>query len=91
MISFLTSADAISDNYEANESNKDSSKLRTIFSWFNKKQSGDQLRLEHAKAQQAILPYALGYRGDFLFWWKKNISLLQNLKKKYFTLHCKNT
>ncbi|CAL8072954.1 unnamed protein product [Orchesella dallaii] len=50
------------------------SKLRTFFSWFSNPSKGkqgttpDDILLQQAKAQQAVLPFALSYRGDYLFW-----------------------
>ncbi len=52
-------------------------KLRSFFNWISSplkkiKSSGssdeDDERLKQARKQEPILPFALGYRGDFLFW-----------------------
>lgn len=51
-------------------------KLRSFFNWISsplkKVKSGssdeEDERLKQARKQEPILPFALGYRGDFLFW-----------------------
>lgn len=62
-------ADAVMENGDETST---PSKLRTFFNWISSplkgKPSDENEHHKQARAQQPILPFALGYRGDFLFW-----------------------